>query len=82
MDRRVDLAVGRLEAEALARSFGLTRSTRFINVLDAARHLQDAKGQRRAVGRRRWLRHRIRSADLRFRQGARRAKPSSAISKR
>lgn len=36
MDRRVDLAVGRLEVEALARSYGLTRSTRFINVLEAS----------------------------------------------
>jgi outer membrane protein TolC len=36
MDRRIDLAVGRLEADALARSYGLTRSTRFINVLDAS----------------------------------------------
>jgi outer membrane protein TolC len=36
MDRRVDLAVARLEVEALARSFGLTRKARFINVLDAA----------------------------------------------
>ena len=34
MDRRVDLEVARLEAEALARSFGLTRKTRLINVLD------------------------------------------------
>ena len=36
MDRRVDLAVGRLEVDALARSYGLTRSTRFINVLEAS----------------------------------------------
>jgi outer membrane protein TolC len=36
MDRRVDLAVAKLEVEALARSFGLTRTTRFINVLDAS----------------------------------------------
>jgi outer membrane protein TolC len=36
MDRRVDLAVGRLEVEALARSYGLIRSTRFINVLEAS----------------------------------------------
>jgi len=36
MDRRVDLAVARLEVEALARSYGLTRSTRFINVLEAS----------------------------------------------
>ena len=36
MDRRVDLAVVRLQTEALARSFGLTRNTRLINVLDAS----------------------------------------------
>jgi outer membrane protein TolC len=36
MDRRVDLAVARLEVDALARSYGLTRSSRFINVLDAS----------------------------------------------
>jgi len=36
MDRRVDLAVGRLEVDALARSYGLTRSTRLINVLEAS----------------------------------------------
>jgi outer membrane protein TolC len=36
MDRRVDLAVARLEVEALARSFGLTRKTRLVNVFDAA----------------------------------------------
>lgn len=36
MDRRVDLAVARLEVEALVRSFGLTRKTRLVNVFDAA----------------------------------------------
>ena len=36
MDRRVDLQIGRLEVEALARSYGLTRKTHFINVLDAS----------------------------------------------
>ena len=36
MDRRVDLAVARLEVDALARSYGLTRSTRFVNVLEAS----------------------------------------------
>lgn len=35
MDRRVDLEVARLEVESLARSFGLTRKTRLVNVLDA-----------------------------------------------
>ena len=36
MDRRVDLQIARIEVEALAKSYGLTRETRFINVLDAA----------------------------------------------
>ena len=36
MDKRVDLEIARLEVEALARSYGLTRSTRFINVLNAS----------------------------------------------
>ena len=35
MDRRIDLQIGRAEVDALARSYGLTRTTRFINVLDA-----------------------------------------------
>jgi len=35
MDRRVDLQIARLEVEALAKSYGLTRKTHFINVLDA-----------------------------------------------
>ena len=36
MDKRVDLQIARLEVEALAKSYGLTRTTRFVNVLDAA----------------------------------------------
>jgi outer membrane protein TolC len=36
MDRRVDLQIARIEVELLARSFGLTKATRFINVLDAS----------------------------------------------
>jgi outer membrane protein TolC len=33
--RRVDLQIGRIELELLARSYGLTEATRFINILDA-----------------------------------------------
>lgn len=33
--RRVDLQIARIELDALAKSYGLTRATRFINVLDA-----------------------------------------------
>ena len=44
--------MARLEAEALARSFGLTRNTRFINVLDAAgiSKTQKDKGEPSADG--------------------------------
>jgi outer membrane protein TolC len=35
MAHRVDLQIARLEVEALARSYGLTRATHFINALDA-----------------------------------------------
>lgn len=35
MDRRVDLQIARIEVQQLARSLGLTKTTHFINVLDA-----------------------------------------------
>ena len=35
ISRRVDLQIARIELETLAKSYGLTRATRFINVLDA-----------------------------------------------
>jgi outer membrane protein TolC len=52
MDSRVDLEIARLEVEALARSYGLTRSTRLINVLDAAgiSKTQKDKGEPSADG--------------------------------
>ncbi len=52
MNRRVELAIAKLEVEALARSYGLTRHTRFINVLDAGgiSKTQKDKGERRADG--------------------------------
>jgi outer membrane protein TolC len=52
MDNRVDLEIARLEVEALARSYGLTRSTRLINVLDAAgiSKTQKDKGEPSADG--------------------------------
>jgi outer membrane protein TolC len=34
--QRVDLQIARIEVEALARSYGLTSATRFINLLDVA----------------------------------------------
>jgi outer membrane protein TolC len=35
MRRRVDLQIGRIELDLLAKSYGLTQATRFINILDA-----------------------------------------------
>jgi outer membrane protein TolC len=32
--RRIDLQIGRIELDALAKSFGLTQATRFLNLLD------------------------------------------------
>jgi outer membrane protein TolC len=34
--RRVDLQIARIEADALAKSYGLTKATRFINLLDVS----------------------------------------------
>jgi outer membrane protein TolC len=34
--RRVDLQIARIEADTLAKSYGLTKATRFINLLDVA----------------------------------------------
>jgi outer membrane protein TolC len=52
MDKRVDLEIGRLEVQALARSYGLTRSTRFLNVLNASgiSKTQKDKGEPSADG--------------------------------
>jgi outer membrane protein TolC len=36
IDKRIDLAIARMELDILAKSFGLTRGTRFINVLEVA----------------------------------------------
>ena len=69
MDRRVDLQIARLEVEALAKSYGLTRTTRFVNVLDASGISKTQKDTRRAACRWRRVRDRLRDPDLRFRQG-------------
>jgi outer membrane protein TolC len=52
MNKRVDLEVARLEVEALARSYGLTRSTRLVNVLNAGgiSKTQKNKGEPSADG--------------------------------
>jgi len=35
VSRRVDLQIARMDTETLAKSYGLTKATRFVNVLDA-----------------------------------------------
>ncbi|MGA8435275.1 MAG: TolC family protein [Methyloceanibacter sp.] len=49
---RVDVQMARLEMEAMAKSYGLTRKTHFLNVLDAAgiSKTQKNKGEKRADG--------------------------------
>ncbi len=50
---RVDLQIARIEAEALAKSYGLTKATRFINLLDVAgvsRTQRDAGGAKGTGG--------------------------------
>lgn len=48
--RRVDIQIARLELEALAKSYGLTQATRFVNLLEAAAIRKDVK--ERATGER------------------------------
>lgn len=50
MDSRLDLRMARLEIEGLAKSLGLTRSTRFVNVLDASYLNKSATGAPNARG--------------------------------
>jgi outer membrane protein TolC len=46
--RRVDLQVARLEVAALAKSYGLTGATRFVNLLDAAGIAKDVRNRHTA----------------------------------
>src|SRR6476620_7326879 len=52
LNARVDVQMARLEMEAMARFYGLTRKTHFLNVLDAAgiSKTQKNKGEQRANG--------------------------------
>lgn len=50
MDQRLDVQMARRAAEATARSLGLTRATRVVNVLDAAYKNRSETGNPRANG--------------------------------
>ena len=75
--RRIDLKIARIELETLAKSYGLTQATRFINVLDARLRRQDHKNGRPATHPAPRLRGRLSGPDVRFRRGSRCARPSN-----
>lgn len=50
LNQRLDVRMAQKEAEALAAGLGLTRSTRFINVLDLGVETEKATGERRITG--------------------------------
>lgn len=50
MDKRLDVLLARHATEATARSLGLTRTTRFINVLNAGYQNQSSTGEARRNG--------------------------------
>jgi len=50
MDRRLDVQIAKAEAESLARSLGLTRATRFVNVLEVGYANTSATGEPRLDG--------------------------------
>lgn len=50
MDQRLDVMLARLRTEATARALGLSRATRFINVLDLGAQDKRASGEPRATG--------------------------------
>ena len=52
LDRRLDLKTSRLEMDALAKSYGLTKSTRFINVLEGG--YADKVTKNKDTGERSW----------------------------
>lgn len=50
MDKRLDVQMARRDAESLAKSLGLTRATRFINVLHVGYQNRSMSGEPRANG--------------------------------
>lgn len=50
IERRLDIAAARREVEGLAKSLGLTRATRFVNVLEASYLRNSTTGEPRQTG--------------------------------
>jgi outer membrane protein TolC len=50
MQRRLDVQLAKLDAESMAKSLGLTRATRFVNVLEVGYTNESETGERRKNG--------------------------------
>ncbi|MCC6195501.1 MAG: TolC family protein [Burkholderiales bacterium] len=50
LDRRLDVQIAKLDAESVAKSLGLTRATRFVNVLEVGYTNESETGERRKNG--------------------------------
>ena len=68
--RRLDLQIARIEADTLAKSYGLTNATRFINLLDAA-GIAKKQSENGEITRERGFEVEVADPDLRLRRGER-----------
>ena len=76
MERRLDVQVAKLDAESLAKALGLTRATRFVNVLEVGYTNESETGEARKNGYEialelplfDWSETRIARAEIRYRQ--------------
>jgi outer membrane protein TolC len=76
MDRRLDVQIARLDAEGVAKSLGLTRATRFVNVLEVGYTNESETGDARKNGYEielelplfDWGEARVARAEIRYRQ--------------
>ena len=82
VSRRVDLQIARIELETLAKSYGLTEATRFVNVLEAGYADKVTNDKETASTPRSRIHGDLRGAALRFRRDARCARPSRPTCRR
>jgi outer membrane protein TolC len=76
MERRLDVQVAKLDAESVAKALGLTRATRFVNVLEVGYTNESETGEARRNGYEielelplfDWSESRIARAEIRYRQ--------------
>jgi len=76
MDRRLDVQIAKLDAESLASALGLTRTTRFVNVLEVGYTNESETGESRKNGYEielelplfDWGETRVARAEIRYRQ--------------